>query len=172
MMERQAQLNFLENENVAVCDLMHISQLVGGRARRVTLVLTTPHPAAPTLMGAQLMHTQQQCLLSLHPLQLPLELLPGLFLQGLQLQPVRLVLDLEAVAGFLLQAFFCGLWAQVGGRRHESGHRGGDLSPLPNSSSLSGASLSTCTPRWRAYQATVTVPLLIWTWPQQPFCAV
>lgn len=51
MMERQVQFNFIEKENEAVCDLMHISQLVGGRARRVTLVLTTPDPAAPTPNG-------------------------------------------------------------------------------------------------------------------------
>ena len=45
------QFNFIEKEHEAVCDLMHISQLVGGRARRVTLVLTTPDPAAPTPNG-------------------------------------------------------------------------------------------------------------------------
>lgn len=51
MTERQVQLHFIEKEKEAACDLMHILQLVGGGARRVTLVLTTPHPAAPSPDG-------------------------------------------------------------------------------------------------------------------------
>ena len=54
MTERQVQLHFIEKENEAACDLMHILQLVGGRARRVAWSLPPPTPLPQALMGAQL----------------------------------------------------------------------------------------------------------------------
>lgn len=108
------------------------------------MCLRSPGPTPPLVPRSRgCWHTEQQGVLSLHPLLLPPELLPSPLLQGLELPLVCLMLDLEAVAGFLLQALLCGLWAKVGARGYKA-HR------------------ALVAPPWRAHQATVNAPPPAW----------